>query len=42
MPLVPDDADLAMTEAAADSDREDDAEPAQGYVKVSMPVQLLP
>ncbi|KAG9557062.1 hypothetical protein KCU71_g11100, partial [Aureobasidium melanogenum] len=34
MPLIPDHADLAMTEAAANSDHEDDGEPAQGIKAV--------
>ncbi|KAK5999850.1 hypothetical protein QM012_004938 [Aureobasidium pullulans] len=34
MPIIPDEADLAMTETAADSDHEDDAEPAQGIKSV--------
>ncbi|KAG9971238.1 hypothetical protein KCU72_g24474, partial [Aureobasidium melanogenum] len=34
MPLIPDDADLAMTETAANSDHEDDGEPAQGIKAV--------
>lgn len=33
MPIIPDDADLGLTETVADSDHEGYAEPAQGYVK---------
>lgn len=41
MPVIPDDADLGLTETVADSDHEGDAEPAQGYVKQFIPLRLL-
>ncbi|KAG9686798.1 hypothetical protein KCU95_g11413, partial [Aureobasidium melanogenum] len=34
MPIIPDDAELAMTETAANSDHDDDGEPAQGIKAV--------
>jgi len=39
MPMLPDAADLGLTETTADSDREDEGEPAQGYV-ASVMLQL--
>lgn len=42
MPIIPDDADPGMTDTLADSAHEGDAEPAQGYVKFSITLRVLP
>jgi hypothetical protein len=41
MPILPDAADLGLTETTANSDHEDDGEPAQGYLSSILLCQVL-